>query len=231
MSDKPSLMPVSAVVPASATLIRDDVYDRIRDEILSCVLKPGSLAQENDLAARYQVSKSPVRDALLRLQEQGLVEILPRKGYRIKPISVSDAAEMYEMRLILDRACITRAVDTASDATLAALDRFREIGGTPDLPSWIAYNRAFHFALAQAGGNARLARAARDIIEEFDRLTYMSISQFDTGGLAALVGEHGALIDAMQQRDKRRALALARKHVEESRDRLLESLSNPAVVP
>ena len=212
-------------------LMRDDVYERIRADVLACVLKPGSLVQENELALRHAVSKSPVRDALLRLQEQGLVEVLSRKGYRIKPISVADAAEMYEMRAVLERACITRAVEKASDEALNELDRYRKSGKTPDLPSWIAYNRAFHVAVARAGGNARLARAASDIIEEFDRLTTMSIARFDTSGLAALVAEHVALIDAMQARDKRGALALARGHVEDARDRLLDSLSQMAVIP
>ncbi len=216
---------------APAPLIRDDVHERMRAEILACTLKPGSLVQENDLALRYGVSKSPVRDAFLRLAQQGLVDVLPRKGYRIKPISVADAAEMYEMRLLLERACIDRAVDEAPDATLAALDAFRNSGRTPDLPSWIAYNRAFHVAVARAGANLRLARAACDIIEEFDRLTYMSIAAFDTRGLKALVGEHVALIDALQARDKRRARRIAAAHVEEARDRLLDSLSNLAVVP
>lgn len=216
---------------APAALMREDVYEQIRADILSCALKPGSLVQEHDLALRHAVSKSPVRDALLRLQEQGLVEVLPRKGYRIKPISVADAAEMYEMRAVLERACITRAVDTATDATLKDLDRFRKSGKTPDLPAWIAYNRAFHVAVARSGGNARLARAACDIIEEFDRLTTMSIARFDTSGLAALVAEHVELIDALQARDKRRAQAVARAHVEEARERLLDSLSNLAVIP
>ncbi len=220
---------LEAVAPPA--LMRDGVYERIRAEILACVLKPGSLVQENDLALRYEVSKSPVRDAFLRLQEQGLVDVLPRKGYRIKPISVADAAEMYEMRAVLERACIARAVEHGSDEALGGLDRFRKSGKTPDLPSWIAYNRAFHVAVAEAGGNARLARAARDIIEEFDRLTHMSIARFDTGGLAALVGEHVELINALQRRDKRAALASARAHVDDARDRLLDSLSNLAVVP
>ena len=76
-----------------------------------------------------------------------------------------------------------------------------------------------------------MARAARDIMEEFDRLTTISMARFDTSGLAAQVQEHVALIDALQARDKRTALALARNHVENARDRLLDSLSSLAVVP
>ncbi|MBL8383306.1 MAG: GntR family transcriptional regulator [Burkholderiales bacterium] len=213
------------------TLIREVVHDGLRADILSCALMPGSLLQENDLALRYGVSKSPVRDALLRLEQQGLIEVLPRKGYRVRPVSVADAAEMYEMRLLLERACVARAIDHADPATLAALDSYRDSGRTTDLPSWIAYNRAFHLAVARAAGSARLARAAGQIIEEFDRLTYMSIVRFSTDGLAALVAEHGALIDALQARDRRRAQVLARTHVEEARDRLLDAISRLAVVP
>ena len=211
--------------------MRDDVYQRIRAGILSCGLKPGSLVQENDLALRYEVSKSPVRDALLRLQEQGLVDVLPRKGYRIKPVSVADAADMYEMRALFERACITRAIEHASDPVLRKLERFRRSGKTPDLPAWIAYNRAFHIAVAEAAGNPRMTRAARDIIEQFDRITYMSMTHFDLDHLPALVGEHAALIDAMQRRDKRAALAVARGHVDDARSRLAATLSTLAVVP
>ena len=64
----------SAPVP----LMRDSVYERIRTEILSCELKPGAQVQERDLAERYQVSKSPIRDALLRLEAQHLIEVMPR---------------------------------------------------------------------------------------------------------------------------------------------------------
>ena len=140
---------------APGVLMRDGVHERMREEILSCVLKPGALVQENDLAQRYGVSKSPVRDAFLRLEQQGLVEVLPRKGYRIKPISVADAAEMYEMRLLLERACIARAIDHATDATLDALDVYRKSARAADLPAWIAYNRAFHVAIANAGAGRR----------------------------------------------------------------------------
>ena len=154
------------------------------------------------------------------------------RGYRIKPISVADAAEMYEMRGILERACVTRAVEQAPDAALQDLDRFRKSGKTPDLPSWIAYNKGVSRGPWPRRQAMRgLSRAARDIIEEFDRLTYMSIARFEIGALSELVAEHGELIDALQARDQRAALAIARNHLDEARDRLLDSLSNLAVVP
>jgi GntR family transcriptional regulator, rspAB operon transcriptional repressor len=214
-----------------APLIRNSVYERIRSEILSCALKPGSQIQERDLAERYAVSKSPIRDALLRLEAQNLIEVMPRKGYRVRPISVADAGELYEMRLVLERACITRLVETAADADLAGLDAFRQEPGGGDLALWIAYNRAFHIALADRCGNARLSRVTRDVLEQFDRLTLMSVTADESDSLARYVEEHGVIIDAVQRRDKRAAASLVRDHVENSRKRLLDRLANLSVVP
>ncbi|MFN7086150.1 MAG: GntR family transcriptional regulator [Burkholderiales bacterium] len=217
---------------AETPLMRDDVYDRIRRDILSCAFRPGSQIHEHDLASRYAVSKSPIRDALLRLQEQGLVEVLPRKGYRVRPISVTDVREMYEMRLLLEQACIRRAAERATDVQLKALDRYREVPENIDMPAWIVYNRSFHIAVASVCGNLRLARAATGVIEQFDRLTYAGVSSLgERKALRRFVGEHAEIIEAMQRRDKRRATALAREHIDSSRKRLLAMLSEPMVVP
>lgn len=223
-------MPPEAV--STPKLVREDVYERVRHEILCCRLAPGSQIHEQDLAARYEVSKSPIRDALLRLQEQGLVEVLPRKGYRVRPISVADALEMYEMRLLLERACATRLIDHAADAEIARLDAFCSVKRGLSLPAWIDYNRSFHIVLAGLCGNSRLARAAIDIIEHFDRLTYVSVTRSPSpAGLQQFVDEHAEIVDALKRRDKRQAAALIRDHIESSRKRTLEAIANPAIVP
>lgn len=212
--------------------MRDGVYERLRKDILTCVFKPGSQIHEQDLAQRYAVSKSPIRDALLRLQEQQLVEVLPRKGYRIKSISVSDAREMYEMRSLLEQSCLRRAIEHATDEELKQLDRFLTVPRNIDLPAWIAYNRDFHIAIAQSSGNQRMARASIEVIEQFDRLTYTGISSLgDREALQHFVEEHSAIVRAMQSRDKRKACALAREHIENSRKRLLDRLAEMVVVP
>ena len=102
-------------------LVRVDVYERLRSEILACTLRPGTQLQEKDLAEKYGVSKSPIRDALLRLQEQHLIEVLPRKGYRVTPIKMNEIGEMYEMRSILECSCVRRLIDEADDAAREVL--------------------------------------------------------------------------------------------------------------
>jgi DNA-binding GntR family transcriptional regulator len=223
--------------PSGSGLVREGVYARLRDAILSCALAPGARIHEQALAAHYKVSKSPIRDALLRLEAQQLVEVEPRKGYRVRPISVADAVEMYEMRELLERACVTRAIERATDVDLAALDAFRSVPRGSDLPAWIAYNRRFHIAVAACCGNARLARAAIEVIEQFDRFTFVSVANAAMrtapkgAALQQFVDEHAAIIEALQRRDKRGAQALVRSHVASSRKRTLDAIANPAIVP
>ena len=82
----------------TAVLRREEVYQQLRSDILSCKLLPGTPLFEGILADRFEVSKSPIRDALSRLHAERLVAVMPRKGYQVSPISVSDAADLFEMR-------------------------------------------------------------------------------------------------------------------------------------
>ncbi len=218
---------------APQRLVRIDVYERLRSEILSCVLRPGTRLQEKDLAEKYGVSKSPIRDALLRLQEQHLIEVLPRKGYRVTPVSVNEIGEMYEMRSILECSCVRRLIDQAGDAELDALEAVAAAPADAGIAPWIQYNRRFHLALANASGNSRLTRATSEVIEQFDRLIYMNMSNMlrEAGNLQQFVDEHKAIVAAIKRRDKRAAVALTREHVESSRKLLLEQIGALAVVP
>lgn len=219
-----------SVAGKSQGLVRNDIYQRLRSEVLSCVLRPGQQIQERDLVARFQVSKSPIRDALLRLEAQGLVEVLPRKGYRVRRIDIKDVRDMYGLRHILERECITLMIETAPDEVLEGLEAFRAGPAEPGLAAWIDYNRAFHAYIAANCGNGRLARIARDMIEQFDRLTYVSVTSTGEMLLDAYVREHGEIIDAVRARDRRRAVARARDHIESSRRRVLDCLESFSVI-
>jgi GntR family transcriptional regulator, rspAB operon transcriptional repressor len=207
------------------------VYQRLRQEILSCGLMPGTEVRERLIADRYNVSKSPVRDALIKLQEQNLIEVTPRKGYRVASISLRDAREMYDMRLIFERESILRLIDSAETKTLTALERFREGPRSGVLTDWIAYNRAFHSFIAANSGNSRLARAGIEVVEQFDRLTYMSVTHQPDLQLEDFASEHSRIIDAIQARQKRRAVRLAREHIDGSRRRLLDTLGSAPIMP
>src|SRR3954452_17973336 len=126
-----------------ATLLRDSVYHAIRRAILTCEFKPGQELREQILAEKYRVSRSPIRDSLLRLEQENLVTVLPRQGYRVNPIGPRDIEELFGLRLIIAPACAAAAA-RADDAALRTLDQFRDplAAGTDDL-ALLESNRMF----------------------------------------------------------------------------------------
>jgi DNA-binding GntR family transcriptional regulator len=221
----------------SSFLIRDQIYVTLRRELLDCTIAPGADIYEPELSERFSSSRSPVRDALLRLEAEGLVVIHPRKGYQATPISISDADDLFDFRALLEPACAQNAVATASDDALRAFDVFRSVeafaASRPDAPpiSFVGYNRAFHVAIADTCANRRLRDATLQVIEQFDRLVHVSLKQVDTTTHAALVSEHGDIIDALQARDGRRAARILCGHVSRARKRVLRELTRTAIVP
>src|SRR5271170_2804509 len=184
-------------------LLRDNVYENLRSDILTCRLAPGDDMREQELAERYAVSRQPVREALLRLEREHLVTVQPRQGYRVSPISLADARDLLRFRLALEPACVAEAIETAPD-------EFRQFAGNHE--DFIAYNRAFHSALAHASGNRRMAASLCDLIGQADRLVRVSVANVRGHDPAQLVAEHVALIEAMQRRDGRGAARIIKAH-------------------
>ncbi len=203
----------------------------LRAEIISCTLPPGADLHENELAQRFSVSKSPIRDALVRLHAERLVLVQPRKGYRVMPISLSDARELFEFRAMMERMCARNSAASASAAALGALNRFRTVGAWRDQGGFVAYNRAFHVAIAGLCANRRMVSALSDLIEQFDRVVTMSISGLDRRETASVVAEHGVIIDALQARNGRRAGMLLARHIGRAEKRALSALEQVAILP
>ncbi|WP_031335586.1 GntR family transcriptional regulator [Rhodopseudomonas sp. B29] len=209
-------------------LLRENVYRALRSDILDCRLAPGGEMREQELAERYAVSRQPVRDALLRLEREHLVSVQPRQGYRVNPISLSDARDLLRFRLALEPACVAEAIEQAPDSVLQALDAFRSFSG--DREAFIEYNRGFHTALAESSGNRRMAMALIDLIAQADRLVRVSLANLKGHNPDKLVAEHAALIDAMQRREPRAAARIIRAHIAETEKRVLPALKRNAII-
>ncbi|MCH4565128.1 GntR family transcriptional regulator [Halomonas sp. EGI 63088] len=213
-------------------LIREQVHKTLRREILSCSLRPGEELREKELATRFEVSKSPVRDALQKLEREGLVSVEPRQGYRVTPISLADAKDMFVFRTVMESGCIKEAVRHASDTDLKRLDQFRQFTSTENIADdFIKYNNDFHSAVAACSGNARMAQTSRTLIDHMGRLIYLSLSVIQGREPQELVNEHCEIIDAMQDRNGRLACRLARSHVEEAEKRVIKALEWNMIIP
>ena len=212
-------------------LRRETIHDLLRREILSCALPPGATLYEGVLAERFGVSKSPIRDALSRLAAEGLVLVEPRKGYRVAPVSIADAAELFAFRSMLEPACAELTAALASDAGLADLDRFRSCAAWGGETGFVAYNHAFHTAVLDLCPNKRMGDVAKNLNDQFDRLVLTGLRGETDRNTDALVAEHAAIVDALQARDGRAAGRLLARHVERAEKRVMKALSSTSVVP
>ena len=206
-----------------AELLRDSVYRAIRAAILSCELEPGQELREQTLAEKYHVSRSPVRDSLLRLEQEKLVTVLPRQGYRVNPVEVRDVEDLFGLRLIISPACAAEAA-RADDEAVRALDQFRSQGERADHTElYIDYNRDFHLAVAHLVANARLSAVEIGLIEEFNRIIVIVLRAFDDTFLPDMMSEHHAIIDAIQRHDSDTASRRVYDHIVSGRQRVLSA--------
>ena len=213
------------------TLIRHQVLDLIRKDILSCGFQPGEELREAELADRYSVSKSPVREALHRLSVEGLIETEPRRGHRVARISIADSRDILDMRETLEASAAKKMAREATDADLAALDVYRE-ADVGCARRFAAYNRRFHLGLAVVSGNRRLADTMQRLLDAYERLCLVSLGrmQDEDGDLSQALRDHCELIDALQARDGRAAARISARHIRRSRAQIMRGLERRPIV-
>ncbi len=229
-------IPVLAAVPVPSSsseapkgLLREQVYEQLRADILGCRISPGAEIREGELALRFGTSKSPVRDALMHLQREGLVIPLPRQGYRVAAISLSDVEDMFHLRGALERACMDRIVRQASDAELQTLERFRTFVPGEWPGGFVAYNRAFHCSLALLARNARMHDHLTDLIAQMERAVLVSLANVAKGDPQEVVREHCEMIAALQARQGRKAEKLAERHIAAAGKRVRAAIARMVV--
>ncbi len=205
-------------------LLRDSIYQAIRHSILAGELQPGQELREQVLAERYGVSRSPVRDSLLRLEQENLVTVFPRQGYLVNPISISNVEDIINLRSLIEPSCAAAAA-RADDAAVRGLEHFRGFADRDfDETRYVEYNEAFHRSVANLSGNKRMARVALDLIQQFERVVRIVLSSIDHEAVRRDCREHEAIIDAIQAHDADRASRLAREHAEAALERVTRAL-------
>ncbi|MDX5933018.1 GntR family transcriptional regulator [Acidiphilium acidophilum] len=207
--------------------MRTSVYAALKDDIIACRLMPGTELREPEIAARYSVGRSPLREALLRLEAEGLVVIVPRQYCRVAPISLRDAADMFGLRRVLEPEAARLVARTADDA---ARTRLLAVAAGDEAADFIDDNRRFHCTLASLAPNRRLGASCIEIIEQSDRLVRVSLAQIEGRRPALLIGEHRVIADAVVRGDARTAARLLRAHIDAAETRVLSALRRAAVI-
>ena len=211
-------------------LLRDNIYHSIRNAILTCEYRPGQELREQILAERYRVSRSPIRDSLLRLEQENLVTVVPRQGYQVRPISPPDVQNLFDLHLLVEPACAAAAARVDGSASLI-LDQFRDFAAADELqPSFSEYNTSFHRAVADLTGNPRLAAVAVDLAEQFERLVKLSLQVLNKEQVRQASEKHVAIIDAIQAHNAESASRLSYQHAAIAHARVAAALQLPEPV-
>ncbi|MBM3129278.1 MAG: GntR family transcriptional regulator [Chloroflexi bacterium] len=209
--------------PASLAL---HVYEKIRSDILTCALKPGQQVTQVQLVDKFQVGVTPVREALQRLAQEGLVQSIPRFGYIVSAITLADVCALYEFRKIIESAAVRLAAERASDGQLAqiaqAVNFTYTFGDRQSYTDFLAHNAEFHCAIARASGNPRLGALVYALNNELIRVFHLGLDVRDSA--REMRDEHIALVNALKARDADRAERILQKQNAKSEERVKEAL-------
>jgi len=190
-----------------------NAYDRLLEDIRLGALLPGARLREVELAARLGISRTPVREALRRLEADGLVEHLPRQGASLRRLGYAEVMELYEMRAVLEGTAARLAARAASDLELHELSEINAAMIASDAPTEIArLNRQLHTSLINAAKNRYLQSAIGAMARTLLILGQSTLYDPDRSTSAAQ--EHDLLLRALHARDGERAEELMRAHIE-----------------
>ena len=195
--------------------LKDSVYLKLRQEIVAAQLPPGYVLREAELAARFGVSKTPLREAFVRLEKDGFVQIAPYRSAVVAGYSRQDLREIYEVRELLEGHCAREASVHISAEDMAALTRVVqdsaaafEAGDTEALTALID---EFDVLLYQQSKNSRITAMLDNLRDHVTRIGGLTVAI--PGRLGNSVQEHQAIYDAIAARDGERAETLLRQHI------------------
>lgn len=204
--------------PQAASLA-DQVYLRVKQEIFDFYLLPHDRFSENQIAERYQVSRTPVRDALYRLEREGYLEVGFRRGWSVKPIDFARMDELYEVRIILECAALTKLC-TAADLRplLEPLSVIWLVEGESretEMAVMAEMDEAFHCELVQLAGNREMTRIHQEVCERIRIVRRLDF--YKSHRIEQTYDQHGGILHALAARRLDEALRLLRAHIEQSR--------------
>ena len=212
--------------PGPRSLV-DEAIAVLRENILDGRLPPAGRIRLADVAQQLNMSPIPVREALRILMQDGLVELVPHRGYRVQPLSLEDLADTYLIRRQLESFAVEMAVGRLDDAEVERLEtvlgRMRTAAESGDYPQRRALHREFHFSLYQAAGSPWLDRLVARLWENSERYQRLSSR---VRGSSAFVEEHGRILRAVRDQDGTAAAERMREHLQHTEDSVRTVLSS-----
>lgn len=196
--------------------LREKILETIRDAIATGVLKPGEKVAEPELAERFGISRTPIREAFRQLESEGYLTVIPRKGAVVVSFSSKEVEEFYAIKSILEGYAAHRACQKLTDKEISRLeainDKLRQLAEEGDIKHFFKIHNDFHELFRKAADNEKLDEMISGLVSKFQRLRYESLSK--PGRMKISVQEHNKIIDAFRARNADLAEQLVRKNAE-----------------
>ncbi|HHW01400.1 MAG TPA: GntR family transcriptional regulator [Thermoanaerobacterales bacterium] len=206
--------------------VRDAVFERLRKAILNGYFKPGERLVESQIAEEMGVSRTPVREAIRRLEIEKLVVNLPRKGVMVAPINESQVKEIFNIRGALEGLAVKLAIDNIDSKTLRQMEEILQEMDQAikkgDLDKEVECNTRFHDCILNASKSPKLSELLRNIHDQIQRFRHKSLSVEGRPQIA--LSEHNDILQAIKEKDKSKAEQLIKNHIENAGKALLKKI-------
>ncbi|MEV7559015.1 GntR family transcriptional regulator [Streptomyces sp. NPDC048331] len=202
-------------VPAPAVTAAERVYQHVKQEVLDRRYEGGTLLTEGELAAAVGVSRTPVREALLRLETEGLLKLYPKKGALVLQVSAQEITDVLETRMLVEEFTVRRAVPAPPgllDRLAALLDEQRRHADAGDLAAMMAADRGFHAEIVRNAGNQILCRLYDQLRDRQLRMG-VALLHAHPERLDRTLAEHAEILDALRAGDAAAAAEAVRGHI------------------
>ena len=221
--EQPRLVPIKL---DSYKPLREIVFETLREAIIQGRLKPGERLMEVQLAEEMGVSRTPVREAIRKLELEGFVVMIPRKGAYVASYSVKDIVDVFEVRAALEGLAAGLAAERVTAEELEEMERavlqIYEVSHGYNLDILVAKDTDFHDLIYKASRNQRLVQIVTHLKEQIQRFRTTSLAVPGRGKHA--VEEHKSIIEAISDRNIELAASLAREHIENAEHLLLSAM-------
>ncbi|MGL4914601.1 MAG: GntR family transcriptional regulator [Romboutsia sp.] len=208
--------------------LRDVVFENLREAILEGKLKPGQRLMEVQLAEQLGVSRTPVREAIRKLELEGLVIMLPRKGAYVANMSLKDILDVLEIRASLEGLAASLAAERISAEDIKKLENiakeFEKSADSSDVEELLKKDVEFHECIFKATNNKRLHQLINSLWEQVYRFRVTYISDYDSS--VNIISEHKLILEAIKKGDTDMAKKYAREHIEKAEQFMIEKAMN-----
>jgi DNA-binding GntR family transcriptional regulator len=203
------------------------VYQKIKSLILRNEIMPGQKLHHQELSDRLGVSRTPVREALSRLVQEGYVNLLPNRGFVCKEIGMQEAEELYDLRECLEAFCVEKAILKINAEAIENLQQKVDLYGRDTQKQFtrerLIYDRDLHLEIADIAGNETLKKSLSQVFERII-LKRKTDGLYDLARGVSAHQEHLSLLDAIRKRNLNEAVRIIRKHIQDGKRNVLTDM-------